>query len=322
MKRTISLILLVLFFCIQFTSCNKSQEKTDSVDVYTLKGPSAISMVQMIDETHTLKGKEVHFKIKNEPLQIRSLIFQKKADFAIVPTNLAAIIHNKKPGYQLAAVPVWGTLYLFGSHSEISNWEDLKNKRIHLMAKGMTPDVMFRYLLKEHGLKPGTDIQLDYSFPTHIELANAVASEKAKMGVISEPLVSMVMHKNSNVKSIMSLNSEWKKVTDLEIPQTALLVNKNFAIQNPEIVSLFLSKYQQSCQWINENHEKGAQLITKYKILNNKGIAKNSIPRCNIRFEYAEDIKPLINEYLNTFYQMNPNIVGGKLPDEKFIYKK
>jgi len=144
MKRTISLILLVLFFCIQFTSCNKSQEKTDSVDVYTLKGPSAISMVQMIDETHTLKGKEVHFKIKNEPLQIRSLIFQKKADFAIVPTNLAAIIHNKKPGYQLAAVPVWGTLYLFGSHSEISNWEDLKNKRIHLMAKGMTPDVMFR----------------------------------------------------------------------------------------------------------------------------------------------------------------------------------
>lgn len=320
-RKTVPCLLLVIILLLS-SSCRNNEEKAEELRIYTLKGPSAISMVKMIEDNTKISQRTIHFEIENEPLQIRPSIFQKKADFAVVPTNLASIIYNKQPEYQLAAVPVWGTLYLFGSDSGITNWRDLKNRRIHLMAKGMTPDVMFRYLLKKNGLIPGKDVKLDYSFPTHIELANAVASGKAKLGVISEPLVSMVIQKNPGVKSIMSLNTEWKKTTNLEIPQTALLVKKELAVNSPEIVNKFLKQYQKSCNWITENSTKGAKLVVKHKILNNEKVAKNSIPRCNIRFEHAADIDSLIKNYLNIFYEMNPDIVGGKLPDEKFIYKK
>ncbi len=80
------------------------------------------------------------------------------------------------------------------------------------MARGMTPDIMFRYLAERNGLDPDKDMTLDYSFPTHIELANAIAAGIADLGVISEPMVSMVMKKNPAVHPIIDFNHEWIKL--------------------------------------------------------------------------------------------------------------
>ena len=317
-KLAITICFLIL---ILFSSCKSStNQQEDKITVATLRGPSAISMITMIDSLKTIDKQEMKFKIKNEPVQVRPLLFREKADFAVVPTNMASILYNKGVNYKVAAIPVWGTLYLFGAE-KVNDWQALKGKTIHLMAKGMTPDIMFRYLLTQHGIDPIKDVNLDYSYPTHIELANAVASGKAKMGVISEPLVSMVMNKNKNVNPIFSLNEEWKKKTNKEIPQTALLVNKELASENPELVNSFLSEYKKSVQWVNTNPESAAKLIVKHEILNNEEIAAQSIPRCNMHFEYVSEIKTQVHEYLKIFYNMNPETVGGKLPDENFYYK-
>ena len=317
-KKTITICFLVL---IMLAGCKTStNQEENKVSVATLRGPSAISMIKMIDSLKTLDKQDVKFKIKNEPVQVRPLLFREKADFAVLPTNMASILYNKGVNYKIAAIPVWGTLYLFGEE-KISNWQSLKGKTIHLMAKGMTPDIMFRYLLTQHGIDPIKDVNLDYSYPTHIELANAVASGKAKIGVISEPLVSMVMHKNKKVNPIFSLNEEWKKKTNREIPQTALLVNKKLASENPALVDAFLSEYKKSVQWVNINQKSAAKLIVKHEILNNEEVAAQSIPRCNIRFKQVSETKSQVHEYLEIFYKMNPETIGGKLPDEDFYYK-
>jgi NitT/TauT family transport system substrate-binding protein len=313
---------VIITFLLLYCKNNKQGSDNNTVDIATLRGPSAISMIKMINETEKIEGKPIKFQIKNEPMQIRPLLFQEKVEFAVVPTNMAAILYNKNVPYQVAAIPVWGTLYLFGQDSSISTWADLKGKEIHLMAKGMTPDVMFRYLLEKNGLDPQKDVDLNYSFPTHIELANAVASGKAKLGVISEPLVSMVIDKNNEVSPIFSLNKEWKKLTGLEIPQTSLLVHKDFSKDNPEFIENFLELYKKSVQWTNENPAEASKIIVKKKILNNKNVAEQSIPRCNMRLKKAGESRKLISEYLGIFYNMNPDIIGGKVPDENFYYKK
>jgi NitT/TauT family transport system substrate-binding protein len=51
-------------------------------------------------------------------------------------------------------------------------------------------------------------------------------------------------------------------------------------------------------------------------------VALQAIPRCNMRFSYAYKINDLVSNYLEIFYRMNPDIVGGKIPDEDFYYKK
>ena len=277
------LILFILFLFI--ASCNNVDDQKTSeekIKIATLKGPSAIGMVKMIDSLNNTPNASFEIKIYNEPIQIRKLMLEGEVDFAILPTTMAAILYNKDIPYQLAAIPVWGTLYLFGNDTTIQTWEDLKGKRINLMAKGMTPDVLFKYLLKENGIDPENDVILDYSFPTHIDLANAVAANQADLGVISEPLVSLVMQKNKQVRPIFDLNTEWQKVNDnIPIAQTALMVKIEFAKNNPDQVNEFLNNYKLSTNWVNQHIEEAAELIVKYKILPNTEVAKSSIPRSN-----------------------------------------
>jgi len=188
------------------------------------------------------------------------------------------------------------------------------------MAKGMTPDVLFKYLLIQNNIDPEKDVQLDYSYPTHIDLANAVAAGQAKLGVISEPMVSLVMQKNKNIYSLFDLNTEWLKVNkNIPIAQTALMVNSDFAEKNFHFVEQFIDHYKKSTDWVNANPDSAANLIVKYGILPNTEVAKSSIPRSNLNFIYSDDIKTEIYNYLELFYTLNPDIIGGNIPNEEFI---
>jgi len=316
LKKFILYLLLIISI-----GCNQT-DKQQKIRIATLKGPSAMGMVKMIDSLKQTKNNEIEITIYNEPIQVRKLMLEEAVDLAILPTTMGAILYNKGVNYQLAAIPVWGTLYLFGQDTTIKQWTDLKGKRVYLMAKGMTPDVLFKQLLIQHGINPEQDIQADYSFPTHIDLANAVASGQAKLGVISEPLVSLVEQKNKDVKPIFDLNEEWQKVfPDTPIAQTALLVNGNFAQNQKPLVENLMSHYQNSSKWVNENPEKAAELIVKYNILPNIKVARSSIPRSNFKFEKAKNIENEIGNYLKIFYEMNPDIIGGRMPDNNFIYR-
>ncbi|MBN1183015.1 MAG: ABC transporter substrate-binding protein [Bacteroidales bacterium] len=313
----------LLVFIYLLTGC-KGTPQDETITIATLRGPSAVGMIKMIDDPPEIHGRKLSFIINNEPVKILPLISQGKVDFAILPSNLAAIVYNQGVDYQLAAIPVFGTLYLFGKDTTISDWNDLHGKTIYSMGKGMTPDAILRFLLQKNGLDPDKDVTIDYSFPSHIELAHAVASGYADLAVISEPLVSMVMARNKEVISIFDFNEEWNKITAGEVPlaQTALLVNKTFAKKHPKSVKKFLKLYEESEIWINENMIEGATYIVKHNILPDTSTALASIPKCNIHFARAIEIKPSIDEYFAIFYNFNPELIGGKIPDEAFYFKE
>ena len=313
MRKAYLLIFLIITLC----SCTQEQE-TEKIRIATLKGPSAIGMVKMIDSIKQDKNSNLEISMYNEPIQVRKLMLQNEVDLAVLPTTMGAILYNKQVPYQLAAIPVWGTLYLFGKDTTIQTWSDLKNKRVHLMAKGMTPDVLFKYLLVQNEIDPIHDVMLDYSFPTHIELANAVAANQADLAVISEPMVSLVMQKNQSVYSIMDLNAEWQKVVDIPIAQTALLVKQKFAQKNNKELQEILKSYNRSTTWVNQNPQQAAELIVKYNILPNTEVARITIPRCNLNFKKTEEIEDLVQRYLQIFYNLDPAIIGGKIPDDNF----
>ena len=315
--------LLLVLILIIFSSCN-SERSSENITTATLKGPSAMAMIQMIDKPPQLQGIPTEFIIRNEPNQVRAMILKGKVDFAVIPTTMAALLYNKNQPYVLAAITVWGTLYLFGTDTTIHSWDDIKGKKISLMGRGMTPDAVFRFLAIKNGINPDTDLKLDYSFPTHIELANAIISGTSDLGVISEPLVSMVMQKNPKIYPILDLNREWEKIFGADVPfaQTALIVKRKLAEENPGLVNEYLNLLQNSISWVNINPDSASKLIVKYDVMNDTLIAEISIPRCNLR--YAQAFKEMngIREYLKVFYNFNPLIIGGKLPDEKFYYKE
>lgn len=287
----------------------------------TLKGPSSMGMIRLIDSLEQNLTHEVQVTILNEPLQVRKMMIDGTADFAILPTTMAAIAYNKGMDYRLVAVPVWGTLYLVGKDTSIVHWNDLRGKTVYAMARGMTPDVLFRHLLMKNGLIPGKDVLLDYSFPTHIDLAHAVNAGQADLAVISEPMVSLVIKNNHDIKRIFSLNEEWSRAEGIPLAETAFLVKGNIIREHREMIEKLVSGYAASTEWVNQYPDSAAALIVKYGILPDREAAHHAIPQINLTFVRAEAAKEKIRKYFEVFYNMDPDIIGGKIPDENFIYR-
>jgi NitT/TauT family transport system substrate-binding protein len=321
MLKKLSYLLLAFLL---LSGCGNEAGNESGRSVYTiaaLKGPSAMGMIRMIDSLNQGTRHSLKIKILNEPMQVRKMMLDGTADFAILPTTMAAIMYNKGLKYQIIGVPVWGTLYLAGNNTDVNRWEDLKAKRIYVMARGMTPDVMFRYLLRKNGIDPDKDVTLDYSFPTHIDLANALVSGQAGIGIISEPLASLVIRRNKNIRIIFSLDKEWKRFDNVPIAETAFLGKETVIHNDRELVTQIISSYSFSTRWVNQHPDSAAVLIVKYGILPDNEAAFSAIPGSNLKFVKADDVRKEIGDYLNVFYKLNPDIVGGKMPDENFIYR-
>lgn len=328
MKLIMPAILKISIVCLAFftlSSCNNSgQEDSKGIEVLTLKGPSAMSMLFMMNELTEIHNFPLEYKILDEPLHVRAAMLKEEPEFALLPTNMAANLYNKGIPYQLAAIPVWGTLFVFGKDKQVVKWEDLKGKRVHLMAKGMTPDILFRFLSVRNGLDPDKDMTLDYSFPSHSDLANATIAGLADIAVLSEPLLSMVKKKNKDVRAIFNLDEEWKKVFGeaSSMPQTSLVVRSDFARENPDLVKLFISKYEGYCSRIDKNIEDASQLSVDFQILPEASIAEEAIPGCNMDVKPSWLVEDIVNEFLEVFYIFNPESIGGQMPDENFFFKK
>jgi NitT/TauT family transport system substrate-binding protein len=312
----------IITFALLLCGCINRKGKISDGSKYTiatLKGPSSMGMIRLIDSLNHGTGHSLQVKIFNEPLQVRKMMLDGSADFAVLPTTMAAIMFNKGLKYRIIGVPVWGTLYLVGSDTGVTRWEDLRDKHVYVMARGMTPDVLFRYLLLNNNIDPDKNIILDYRFPTHIDLANAVAADRAGLAVLSEPLASLVIKLNNKVRYIFDLGTEWDRFSDAPMAETAFLGSAGVIQTDPEMVESVISAYTLSTEWVNMYPDSAAELIVRYDILPDPDVVKVAITGSNLKFKRSGDIEQEIKDYLNVFHKLNPDIIGGKMPDEDFI---
>ncbi len=331
MKKWICLLLIAclltstLIGCSPKESDNSEQQGSSepvTVRIAGLKGPTSIGMIRLFEEKPSL-GENVDsvYEVAQSPDVLVSKLLSQEVDFATLPTNTAAQLYNKDGNYQLAAISIWGVLYLLTEDENIQSFSDLKGKQIESSNKGTTPDVLFRYLLQKNGLDPESDVALNYDLP-HVELAQSMAAGKIETAVLPEPFATMVTLKNENVHIALDFQEEWRKISksDTSYPQTCLVVNKDFAQTHPDIVKNFLEHYKASIDWMNENPAEAGTLVEKHDIGLQAKMAEKAIPRCNMRFESAEKAAPTVEEYLNMLLEFSPQDIGGKLPDENFYY--
>ena len=294
------------------------------INVAALKGPTVISMIKMFEEQPNLgENVTVNYSVAEAPNIVMSRLLSGEVDIATVPTNLAAKLYNKGMPYQIAAVNVWGVLYILSNGVEINSWSDLKGRQIDLMGKGATPDIVLRHLLSQNGIDPDQDVTLEYT-AGHVELAQKMIAGKVDLAVIPQPFATMVMKKNSDIKQVLDFQEEWKRVHGPEVPftQAGLVVNKDLAENHPAVVARFLEEYEQSINWVNANPAEAGVLLEKHQTGMKGKLAKLAIPYCNIRFMHAMDARPALEKYFTVFKDFAPESIGGQLPDEGFYLKK
>jgi len=294
------------------------------VRVGTLKGPTGMGMVRLMDQSE--KGEtalDYTFEILDSPDELVSKIISGEVDVAAVPTNVALLLYNKTEGkVMVTAVNTLGVLSLLENGNEIHQISDLKNKTVYVSGKGASPDFILQFLLKEAGLVINQDVELAYNLQ-HADLAAAMVEGDVAIGLLPQPHVTTAMMKNPELRIAVDMTSVWEETNDgNQLAMGVLVAQTEFARTNKETLNLFLEEYKASVTYVNENMDEAAMLIETTGILPNAAIAKQAIPLSNIVYMDANEARPFLDAYYEVLYDFEPNSIGGKLAEDAFYYEK
>jgi len=287
----------------------------------TLKGPTGMGMVQLM-ENDELGTSEIdyEFEIVGAPDQIIGQIVQGNVDIAAVPSNMGAVLDVKTEGkIQLLAVNTLGVLYIVENGETIQSLDDLKGQTVVASGKGASPEYIINYLLAENGLTD--DVTVDYVME-HSEVAAKVTTGDAPIVLLPQPFVTSVSLGNESNRIAIDLTEEWEKATDgLMLPMGAIVVNKAFAEENPEVIAKFMEEYKASVDFVNASPADAGVLVEKFGIIPKAALATKAIPNCNITLIPAQEAKTSLQQFFEILHGFNPKSIGGKLPEDTFYYE-
>ena len=302
-----------------------SGEET-TVNVMALKGPTAMGMVQLMDnaEAGPVNGNSYTFTIAASADEVTPKLVQGEADIAAVPANLASVLYNNTEGQvQVLAINTLGVLYIVENGDSVQTVSDLAGKTIYASGKGSTPEYALNYILSENGIDPETDVTIEWK-SEHSECVAALASDENGIAMLPQPFVTTAQTQNENLRVALDLTEEWDALqADAEAPSALLtgvvVVRTAFAEEHPEAVNAFLDSYKESVDYVNANVTDAAALIEKYDIVT-AAVAEKALPYCNITFIEGTEMQEKLSGYLNVLYEQNPTSVGGALPADDFYY--
>lgn len=317
MAACMSIGILAVSGTVMAAETTETTENAETIHVGALKGPTAMGMAQLLDD------EEYEFTIATSPDEIVPMIVQGKVDIAAVPANLAAVLYQKtEQKVSVLAANTLGVLYIVENGDTVKSVEDLKGKTIYASGKGATPEYALNSVLEANGIDPQKDVTIEFK-SEHAEVVAALAQDQTAVGLLPQPFVTTALMKNENLKVALDLNELWESsVEDGSRLVTGVVVVRNeFAEENKEALDAFMDAYKESVDFVNTDTEAAAEIIGAHDIVA-KEVAAKAIPECSIVFIEGDEMETMLSGYLATLEEQNPEIIGGRLPDEAFYYKR
>lgn len=315
------ILLLTFIFTLTSIYTKTDIKASGEINIAALKGPTGLSMVKLIHNNDNFdRNMNINYKIVNSPQLIVSGLLSGEYDIATLPTNLAAILYNKRSEYVLISVTGNGSLYLLSSRNDIKSWKDLKGKKIHNIARSSTPDFLFNHFLKSNNVKKN-ELDIDFKY-NHLELAQVLIAGKVENGILPEPLATKVLTNNRKVGVVLDFQKEYKKLYASSYPLSCIVASKRFIIDNPVLLREFLLSVEASIHWVNANPYEAGVMGNKIGLGITGELITEAIIRLNLKFKTSIESKNDLLKYYKVLYSMDPKSVGGKIPPDEFFLEK
>jgi len=322
---------ILIFSILASISLFATVEKMDKI---VFAGPAAnVShpLLRMI-ETGAMSEftDKVEFRLWKNPDQLKAMVINKEVDFVAIPTNVAAIIYNKKQPIKLLNVSVWGILKILSRDKKITKLEDLKGSELVVPWRGDMPDIVLRATMKKKGLTK-EDIKLIY-VSNPMDAAQQLIMRRADNILLPEPATSMVLRKTKSfpinivaptVFRSIDLQKELGNAYNREpkIAQAGMAVVGDM-LERKAIIQKFASEYAKATNWYKANQKEAGELVSKYINLFKAEAVADSINFVQLEVKKAIDCKDELNFFFNILKDDNPKTIGNKLPDDNFYIKE
>lgn len=321
-RRVSALAAVVALTLALLVGCGR-QEEPAVIRIGGLKGPTSMGLVFLQEQTGNGEaGDGYEFTMAAAADELLPLMIRGELDIALVPANVASVLYNKtQGGVSVIDINTLGVLYMVSGDESLGSMDSLRGKTIYLTGKGTTPDYVLQYLLKANGID-SSECVLEYrSEPT--EVAALLAEQPEAVGLLPQPFVTVACSQNEELGVVMDLNEQWNLAqgeNGCSMVTGVTVVRSAFLQEYPEAVKTFMAEHAASAQAINEDPDKGAELVVSAGIVAKEPIARKAIPQCNITYIDGEEMQKALSGYLQVLFEQDPAAVGGELPGEDFYY--
>ncbi len=319
------------------TGENQTPAATD-VRVYTLNGTTGFGMAKLMDDAAkgAFSTENYTFDVKTDASEVLAALVSGDVDIAALPTNAASTVYNRtQGGVKILAINTLGCLFLLNTgDTAVTSIADLSGKTVYCPAQN--PTFIFTYLCQQNGLEVITDgtpgegqVLIDStSYAAPASLRDAVAAGKVELAVLPEPMVTIAVSKAQTATPAVTVNidldltAEWDKLPGKAgtLVQGCVVVRTAFLEEHPEAVANFLTAYEASINYLNENPAEAAALVQTYGIFENAAVAEKAIPKCNVRYIDGGEMKEAVGTYLEILSEVNANSIGGQVPEDDFYH--
>lgn len=299
------------------------QEEPATVRIGGLKGPTSMGLVFLQEQAENGQAKqEYEFIMAAAADELLPLMIKGELDIALIPANVASVLYGKtEGGISVLNINTLGVLYMVSGDDSIDSMESLRGRTIYLTGKGTTPDYVLQYLLTANGIN-ASECTLEYRSEA-TEVAALLAEQPQAIGLLPQPFVTVACAQNEELRAVLDMNEQWNLVQGeggSSMVTGVTVVQNAFLQEHPEAVATFMTEHVASVRAIQEDPDKGAELVVAAGIIAKEPIARKAIPQCNITCLDGEDMRQALSGYLQVLYDLDPQAVGGTLPEESFYY--
>ena len=244
-------------------------------------------------------------------------------DAVTLPSNIGPIMHNNEDintDVVCIALSNLGVLAVGTTDPSVQSLDDLRGKTLYCMGEGGTPGYTTECIIEKAGLS--SDVHLEYK-ATPFELLNMVQDQPGSIAVLPHPFVEMAKRMTPDLLVPIDLTEEWNRLSGADAAEpvtTTTVVRRDFVEQHEQAVVEYLQQASQSVEYVLANVDEASQWQQDLGTFLNNAIAKEAIPNCNICLVSGEAMQSALEGFLQMLCDMDPESVGGHMPNSDFYY--
>mgnify|MGYP004690334877 FL=1 len=287
MKKTIMIIILIAviigIITAVVTNINKNSTKDENgtklvrlneVTRSVFYAPQYVAIAQGYFKE---KGIEVEITTGQGADKVMTAVLAGQSDIGFAGPEASIYVYNegKEDHTQVFAQLTKrdGSFLVARDKTDEFDWNQLKGKTVIPGRKGGVPYMTFEYVLKQKGINPSTDVNLDDSISFDL-MAGAFAGGNAEYVTLFEPTASMTEEQGAGY-IVASVGAEAG-----EIPYTAYFAKKSYIAKNEELIQNFTDAIYKGQKWTQEHSAKEiAELIKDFFPSTDVKMLENSIQR-------------------------------------------
>ena len=307
-----------------YFSSNKQEAKleTTKVKIANLPVVQGLPLYLAIEKGYFKDaGLEVELVKFEAPNQIIDALLQGQVDLTSPSgaMGITGIADFKNPGkLKIYAAGGGDTVIqndaiLVKNDSSIKSFQDLKGKKLGIVAGSIQWRTIARDILAKNNLEADKDVTL-------VELALGLQAQALGSGQVDallgiEPIPTIVKSKGIGKEIVDHLTTKF--IAD-PFYAGAGIVRVDFAKQNPNTTKKVLDILHRAINEINQNPDSARQYLKGYTALDDTAISQVPISRFKFYSDFTQDEINAVQKFYDIF--SNFKVVDGKMDFQKLLY--